>query len=177
MLKDAGEMVRIGVKKIPAELFAQYVLVSAVISAYVVWRLAFYEPATPQVPALPREQDRSSPYMRVFGVTQPPYGYVEFCKRMPEECAMGPKEEFRFSATPERLSELDALNRAVNHEIAPATDMEIYGVVEYWTIPTTHGDTEDYALLKRKRLMAHGWPVSSLLIPWSETRRARATRC
>jgi hypothetical protein len=165
MLKDAGEMVRIGVKKIPAELFAQYVLVSAVISAYVVWRLAFYEPATPQVPALPREQDRSSPYMRVFGVTQPPYGYVEFCKRMPEECAMGPKDE------------LDALNRAVNHEIAPATDMEIYGVVEYWTIPTTHGDTEDYALLKRKRLMAHGWPVSSLLIPWSETRRARATRC
>src|SRR5215467_6694039 len=114
--------------------------------------------------AFPREQDRSSPYMRVFGVTQPPYGYVEFCKRMPEECAMGPKGERRISATPERLSELDALNRAVNHEIAPATDMEIYGVAEYWTIPTTHGDTEDYALLKRKRLIARGWPPSALLM-------------
>src|SRR5215813_8072081 len=33
--------------------------------------------------ALPRGQDRTSPYMRVFGVTQPPYGFVEFCQRMP----------------------------------------------------------------------------------------------
>ena len=113
---------------------------------------------------LAREQDRSSPYMRVFGVTQPPYGFVQFCERMPEECRQGPPEEQRFSATPERLSELDALNRAVNHEIAPATDMEIYGVAEYWTIPTTRGDCEDYALLKRKRLIARGWPPSALLM-------------
>jgi len=102
--------------------------------------------------------------MRVFGVTQPPYGFVQFCERMPEECRQGPPEEQRFSATPERLSELDALNRAVNHEIAPATDMEIYGVAEYWTIPTTRGDCEDYALLKRKRLIARGWPPSALLM-------------
>jgi predicted transglutaminase-like cysteine proteinase len=100
----------------------------------------------------------------VFGVTQPPYGFVQFCDRMPEECRQGPQEEQRFSATPERLSELDALNRTVNREIAPATDMEIYGVAEYWTIPTTRGDCEDYALLKRKRLMARGWPASALLM-------------
>jgi predicted transglutaminase-like cysteine proteinase len=102
--------------------------------------------------------------MRVFGVTQPPYGFVQFCERMPEECRQGPPEEQRFSATPERLSELDSLNRAVNREIAPATDMEIYGVAEYWTIPTTRGDCEDYALLKRKRLIARGWPQSALLM-------------
>jgi predicted transglutaminase-like cysteine proteinase len=164
MLKDAAEEVRVGAKRMPAGVISQYVLASVAISTYVVWRLALYAPATPQVVALPREQDRSSPYMRVFGVAQPPYGYLEFCKRMPEECAVDPREEHRFSATPERLTELDALNRAVNHEIAPATDMEIYGVDEYWTIPTTRGDTEDYALLKRKRLMARGWPTSSLLI-------------
>ena len=29
----------------------------------------------------PREQDRSQPYMRVYGVSQPPYGFVEFCQR------------------------------------------------------------------------------------------------
>jgi predicted transglutaminase-like cysteine proteinase len=102
--------------------------------------------------------------MRVFGVTQPPYGYVQFCDRQPEECRQGPLEEQRFSATPDRLSELDAINRGVNREIAPATDMEIYGVAEYWTIPTSRGDCEDYALLKRKRLMARGWPASSLLM-------------
>ena len=114
--------------------------------------------------AFPREQDRSSPYMRVFAVTQPPYGFVHFCSRVPQECKQGPLEEQRFSATPARLSELDAINRAVNREIEPATDMEIYGVAEYWTIPTTRGDCEDYALLKRKRLLARGWPASALLL-------------
>ena len=34
----------------------------------------------------------------------------------------------------------------MNHEIAPATDIEVYGQTEYWTIPTTRGDCEDYAL-------------------------------
>jgi predicted transglutaminase-like cysteine proteinase len=83
---------------------------------------------------------------------------------MPEECQPGPPEEQRFSATPERLSELNAINQAVNHEITPATDLEVYGQTEYWTIPTTRGDCEDFALLKRKRLMARGWPASAVLM-------------
>jgi predicted transglutaminase-like cysteine proteinase len=115
-------------------------------------------------PLAPREQDRTSPYMRVYGVSLPPYGFVDFCRRMPQECAQGPTEEQRFSATPDRLIELDRINRSVNHEIAPATDLEVYGVVEYWTIPTTRGDCEDFALLKRQRLMQKGWPASALLM-------------
>jgi len=42
--------------------------------------------------------------------------------------------------------------------------MEIYGRTEYWTIPTARDDCEDYALLKRKRLIARGWPASALLL-------------
>ena len=83
---------------------------------------------------------------------------------MPSECQQGPLEEQRFSATPTRLRELDAVNRSANREIAPATDLEIYGQAEYWTIPSFRGDCEDYALLKRKRLMARGWPASALLM-------------
>jgi len=111
-----------------------------------------------------RELDRASPYMRVFGVAQPPYGFVEFCQRMPDQCRQGPPEDQRFSATPERLMELDIINRAANREIAPATDLEVYGQTEYWTLPATRGDCEDYALLKRKRLMGRGWPASALLM-------------
>lgn len=111
-----------------------------------------------------RELDRGSPYMRVYGVAQPPYGFVEFCQRLSSECRQGPPEEQRFSATPERLIELDTINRTANREIAPATDLEIYGQAEFWTIPTARGDCEDYALLKRKRLMARGWPASALLM-------------
>jgi predicted transglutaminase-like cysteine proteinase len=123
-----------------------------------------YAPALANQMSLPKGQDRTSPYMRVFGVSQPPYGYVLFCERMPNECKQGPQEEQRFSASPMRLSELDALNRAVNREIEPATDLEIYGQTEYWTLPGAKGDCEDYVLLKRKRLLARGWPASSLLI-------------
>jgi predicted transglutaminase-like cysteine proteinase len=114
--------------------------------------------------SVPRDHDYASPFMRVFGLTQPPYGFVNFCERVPQECAQGPQEEQRFFATPARMAELDAVNRAVNREIEPVTDIELYGVTDYWTIPTTKGDCEDYVLLKRKRLMAMGWPASALLI-------------
>jgi predicted transglutaminase-like cysteine proteinase len=103
-------------------------------------------------------------FMRVFGLAQPPYGFVNFCRRLPRECQQAPLEEQRFDATPERLAELDAVNRTVNTEIKPVTDIEIYGETDYWTIPARRGDCEDYVLLKRKRLMELGWPASSLLI-------------
>ena len=115
-------------------------------------------------PAPLRGQDGAQPYMRVFGVTQPPYGFVQFCAREAKECRVGPQEDQRFSAGPQRLTELDTVNRTVNREIEPATDLEVYGQTEYWTIPVTRGDCEDYALLKRKRLLALGWPASALLI-------------
>jgi predicted transglutaminase-like cysteine proteinase len=139
-------------------------LVSVIVLAAIAAAAALPTAGLADPAALPRGQERASPYMRVFGVTQAPYGFVQFCARMPEECQQGPPEEQRFSATPERLSELDTINRTVNREITPATDMEIYGQAEYWTIPTTRGDCEDYALLKRKRLMARGWPATALLM-------------
>ena len=59
---------------------------------------------------------------------------------------------------------LDDVNRRINQVIAPATDLELYGVEEFWTIPTAKGDCEDYALLKRRVLIARGWPASALLL-------------
>jgi predicted transglutaminase-like cysteine proteinase len=109
-------------------------------------------------------QDSGSPYMRVFGLTEPPYAFVEFCDRMPAECVAGPSEYARVAGTPEQLAELDGVNRQVNRDIKPATDMELYGVLDYWAIPTTKGDCEDYALLKRQTLMRAGWPASALLM-------------
>ncbi len=111
-----------------------------------------------------RAADHSSIYMRVFGQAVPPFGYVQFCNASPEECAPGTGRIERFQATPERLSELDEVNRAVNKAIQPATDAEIYGVTEHWVIPTTQGDCEDYALLKRHMLIRRGWPASALLL-------------
>ena len=104
------------------------------------------------------------PFMRVFGPAQPPHGFVRFCEETPKECGPDQKADARFDASPERLRELDAVNREVNRAITPATDLEVYGVNEYWTLPTTRGDCEDYALLKRHKLIEKGWPVSSVLV-------------
>jgi len=114
--------------------------------------LAFADPAA------------SKEFMRVFGLAQPPYGFVSLCERSPRECSPGRQEEQRFDATPERFAQLEAVNRMVNQEIEPVTDIELYGEADYWTLPTTKGDCEDYVLLKRKRLIAMGWPPSALLI-------------
>jgi predicted transglutaminase-like cysteine proteinase len=116
-------------------------------------------------PALNQAQEQGSLYMRVFGVTPPPYGHVDFCRRDQRECAQGVLEETRRAGTGEALAELDRVNRLVNAEIAPITDMEQYGVEDHWTLPRSgRGDCEDYALLKRQRLMRAGWPASALLM-------------
>jgi len=109
-------------------------------------------------------QTRSQPFMRVFGPSLPPYGYVRFCSAFPAECKRGALEEQRIAGSRERLAELDTVNRQVNAAIKPATDAEIYGEVERWTLPTDRGDCEDYALLKRHILMRQGWPASALLM-------------
>lgn len=110
------------------------------------------------------QEPRVSPFMRIYGPTLPPFGFVSFCERHPSECRQGPLEEARIELTPERLGELDHVNRSVNRLIEPATDQEIYGVAEYWAIPMNRGDCEDYALLKRQVLMMRGWPASALLL-------------
>ena len=105
-------------------------------------------------------------YMRVYGQASPPIGYVQFCQRSPQECVNNSPEETRYELTPVRLQELDRVNRMINREIQPATDLELYGVEEYWTYPDARkkGDCEDYVLLKRRVLIEQGWPQSALLI-------------
>ena len=56
------------------------------------------------------------------------------------------------------------INDGVNHRIASTTDRKLYGKDEYWTLPTTAGDCEDYVLLKRQMLMQLGVPEGLLLI-------------
>ncbi len=102
--------------------------------------------------------------MRTYGDASPPIGYVGFCQREPQECKVKNSSLSRMNLTQERWDELNSINTLVNTMIAPASDEELYGQVEYWTIPVTKGDCEDYVLLKRKKLIDLGWPESDLLI-------------
>lgn len=65
--------------------------------------------------------------------------------------------------TQETWSTLVEVNRSVN--LIPAmTDMDIYGVEEFWTYPVDAADCEDFVLQKRKLLMERGISASNLLI-------------
>lgn len=110
------------------------------------------------------KQSQPPSFMRVYGTTPAPYGFVAFCERMPDECVAVGTAESRLEAGPDRLRELDEVNRLVNARIAPTTDLEHFGVIEHWTIPTEKGDCEDYALLKRQILIKRGWPSGALLM-------------
>jgi predicted transglutaminase-like cysteine proteinase len=101
----------------------------------------------------------------VTGDALPPIGWVQFCGDNPEDC--------KVEALPARAAKLDArnwrelvrINRDVNDEIEPMSDLEHWGQLERWSYPTDgKGDCEDYVLEKRKRLIAAGWPRQALLI-------------
>jgi predicted transglutaminase-like cysteine proteinase len=116
-------------------------------------------------PATTNGQDHKSAFMRVFGPTDPPYAFWRFCDEFAADCVKKRIVENRFDARGDRMIELDDVNRAVNRTIEPVTDLDLYGVSDYWTLPLDgKGDCEDYALLKRRLLIDSGWPASALLI-------------
>jgi predicted transglutaminase-like cysteine proteinase len=105
-----------------------------------------------------------SRFLPDFSPVAPPPAFKRFCVEMPEECVARPSsKEFGHSAF--RLEQLDQVNRQVNNTIGPETDIEHYGIEDYWTIPKDgKGDCEDYALLKRHILESMGWPTGALLM-------------
>jgi predicted transglutaminase-like cysteine proteinase len=101
--------------------------------------------------------------MKVNGWTNPPVGYVDFCKNFPGECATRGGDGAEI-LTDQHWSDLQEVNTFVNHIVIPATDHDFYDRDEVWTLPETYGDCEDYVLLKRKWLSERGWPTGSLLV-------------
>lgn len=106
----------------------------------------------------------SSPFMATGGLTSQPIGHYEFCKRLPAECNVTSAQTAPVKLDQATWAKIVQVNIEVNALIQPMTDMEIYGVEEYWTYSTTVGDCEEYVLLKRRELAKAGIPLSSLLI-------------
>jgi predicted transglutaminase-like cysteine proteinase len=99
------------------------------------------------------------------GEARAPIGWVSFCKRLPNECAVDAAQAERIALTPQNWKTLEAINTRVNSAIVPITDMEHWGVIERWDLAEDgKGDCEDFALLKRKRLIEAGLPRRALLM-------------
>lgn len=100
----------------------------------------------------------------VLSVEAPP-GYVSFCLRFADQCAVHTDEKESILLTNAKWLTLQNINKEVNHRIRPMNDLDHYGRAEYWNIPSDgYGDCEDYALTKRKNLIEKGLPASALRI-------------
>ncbi|WP_026060038.1 transglutaminase-like cysteine peptidase [Pseudaminobacter salicylatoxidans] len=111
------------------------------------------------------QANAAEPFMHVGSRTTQPVGHYEFCRRLPDECNQKTPRRKPIELTRKLWAAMIDVNAAVNTEVAPRTDMEIYGQEEYWAYPDNNeGDCEDYVLEKRRRLMALGVPAGDLLI-------------
>lgn len=91
------------------------------------------------------------------GDARAPFGWVDFCRRMPGECDINRAEAERVTMTSQLWRLVRQVNHGINRELEPMTDQAHWGTVESWDLPTDGiGDCEDFALLKRKRLSEAG---------------------
>lgn len=106
----------------------------------------------------------SGDFMQTGKLTSQPIGHYEFCKREAKECGITSRDTRPLQLNHSNWQRIVEINLSVNERIKPMTDMEIYGVEEYWAYPATVGDCEDYVLLKQRELQKAGIPITDLLI-------------
>lgn len=74
---------------------------------------------------------------------------------------------------------VNTLNREVNRDVHKANDFDLYGLLEFWSLPRVidgkmYGDCEDYALEKRRRLIAAGVPAEAMSMAVAVTARGES---
>jgi predicted transglutaminase-like cysteine proteinase len=120
---------------------------------------------TTSVASIPDLLRRDIHLIRFDTPTLPPMAFTQFCLTYADECQ--PQRRVfrggRLKLTDERWAELDDVNRIVNASIRPERNTE--GLAgEKWLLGPALGDCNDYAVTKRHKLIARGWPASVVLL-------------
>ena len=109
--------------------------------------------------------DYKATFAGIGKATSVPFGWVDFCKRYAGECNTEDMPVVDVNLTAKSMKELERINKWVNVNIEPVSDMSHWSAVDQWDFPTDgKGDCEDYALLKRKMLIEEGFPRQALLM-------------
>ena len=103
--------------------------------------------------------------------TMPPFAYIQFCVHNRSQCQNHKGKLAMIAGNKVKLnsrltSQLASVNASVNASMAPRNDRG----PDSWKIGGKSGDCEDYALTKRARLIAAGWPSSALSMTVVRTR-------
>lgn len=109
--------------------------------------------------------DLSNPaFAPTTGPTSIPIGAAEFCKAHRTDCGPSGSAVEVETLTDRNWQQLVSINDAINTSVIPVTDQDLYRVNEFWTYPNGQGDCEDFALEKRRQLIASGWSPGALLM-------------
>lgn len=99
------------------------------------------------------------------GRVMAPFASVVFCVHSSDQCQdTGGSAIVTLDAG--RKAQLVGVNASVNRSIRPVNDS---AGTDVWSVDVNEGDCEDYALTKRKHLLALGWPSRALRIAVART--------
>jgi predicted transglutaminase-like cysteine proteinase len=100
-----------------------------------------------------------------LATSAPPSGWLQFCDTYAGICDTKPLAPVEVALDHSALATLTRIDLWVNHNIKPETDMQHYGMIQWWRYPDDGaGACHSYALLKRRLLIQAGWPRQSLLM-------------
>ncbi|KQU64721.1 hypothetical protein ASC75_11865 [Aminobacter sp. DSM 101952] len=114
------------------------------------------------------------PSMTTVGYAFAPPAANTFCARQPGLCSTAGKTAV-MALTDERMNDLKQVNASVNRRITQRNDAVTASGSDNWRLPTTVGDCEDIAILKKSELRKRGWPASTLLLTVAHYRGAGHT--
>ncbi len=109
----------------------------------------------------------ASSFIKASRATLAPFAFIRFCRSNQSDCEADRGASI-VEMTAENRRTLQAVNASVNRSIKPVNDSPAQGDV--WSADVTSGDCEDFALIKRRQLVAQGWPARSLRIAVARTR-------
>lgn len=117
--------------------------------------------------ALPRAEinryiqpKRAASHLTTVRETIPPFAFAKFCANQADQCDVRGGQA-PISMTKERRLFLQGVNAQVNRDIRYTDDPSDK---DLWRAGVSAGDCDDYALTKRQRLLAAGWPSSALRV-------------
>jgi len=120
-----------------------------------------------QAAAIP-DSPHGGAFLTAYSGSLPPPGFNDLCSQYAWAC----HDQQSAISDGETLQIATRVNRQVNTRIRAASDPDLYGVAERWTLPERGaGDCEDYALLKKKLLVEAGLAGSKLALTTVMNRR------
>jgi predicted transglutaminase-like cysteine proteinase len=104
-------------------------------------------------------------YTAPIRTVKSPPGWQQFCTISAADCEVKSLFAALIKLDSKAWHDINVVNRHVNQTIEQISDLEHYGVIDWWAYPDDgKGDCEDLQLLKRKLLIQAGYPRTALLM-------------